>query len=157
MTEPIVRSTPHVLLAEDEVAVAAIIQDFLIDAGYQVTRAADGIEALDVLSRGAFDLLLTDIRMPRLDGVGLIEQMRRAYPHMPVVVLSGYMTPAAQQALSLLGVPLGAVLDKPCALLILMEAIQTALSDASSFLSRKPSSPQDLYQDGHPVDCPLPV
>ncbi|TPG40684.1 response regulator [Roseomonas nepalensis] len=140
--------TPHILFAEDDDAVAMVVKDLLTDNGYLVTRAMHGREALSMLSGTSFDLLLTDIRMPYLDGVGLIEEVRQTGSAMPVVVLSGYMTPVARSALDNLGVRPDAVLEKPCGLPALQKAIQNGLrskrslgmSNRSSFLELRTTS-----------------
>ncbi len=66
MTE---RAALRVLMAEDEPLAAEVIEEGLLEAGFEVLAANDGQEALDLASSGAgFDLLLTDLKMPRLDG-----------------------------------------------------------------------------------------
>jgi CheY-like chemotaxis protein len=121
-------SAPHLLMAEDEPDLAAVMEDYLKEAGYRVTKAADGMEALEVLPTASFDLLLTDIRMPRLDGVKLVRRVRQTHPSMPIVVFSGYMTEEDRRSLGRLGVPDDAVLEKPSPFLTLEETIRTALA-----------------------------
>jgi CheY-like chemotaxis protein len=87
----------HLLLAEDEPEVVILISGYFVDAGFCVTKAADGMEALDVLPTIAFDLLLTDIRMPRVDDVKLVQYVRQSHPNRLVVVLSGYMAAGADR------------------------------------------------------------
>jgi two-component system cell cycle sensor histidine kinase/response regulator CckA len=117
----------HLLLAEDEPELATVVSEYFSDAGYSVTKASDGIEAIEALSTTLFDLLLTDICMPRLDGVKLVQHVRKLYPDMPIVVLSGYMTEDHRNALGRLGLPDRAVLEKPSSLVLLEKAIRGAL------------------------------
>lgn len=115
-------------MAEDEPGLAAVMEDYLTEAGYRVTKAADGIDALEVLPTASFDLLLTDIRMPRLDGVKLVLRVGQTHPSMPIVVFSGYMTEEDRRSLDRLGVPDDAVLEKPSPFFTLEETIRNALA-----------------------------
>lgn len=80
----------HVIVAEDEPLVAVTVGGMLEEGGYRVTLARDGLDALDADSRDPADVLVTDLRMPRLDGVALIERMRARRPGLPIVVMTGY-------------------------------------------------------------------
>lgn len=91
---------PRILIAEDEPLAAMAIEDLLIASGYAVLVAADGQEALEVAGRGeSFDLLLTDLRMPRLGGRELIQRLRAVRPDLPVVVMTGYAPPGGADSL----------------------------------------------------------
>jgi two-component system cell cycle response regulator CpdR len=82
----------RILLAEDEEALRAFIARALAQDGHEVVAAADGGEALDVLTReqGKFDLLLTDIRMPVMDGIALALAAARDYPDLVILLMTGY-------------------------------------------------------------------
>ena len=84
-------SPRRILVAEDEVLAALAIEDELLSEGYAVEVAADGVAALEAAQRRMPDLLLTDLRMPRLDGIGLIRALRGMAPSLPVVVMTGYV------------------------------------------------------------------
>jgi signal transduction histidine kinase/CheY-like chemotaxis protein len=80
-----------ILLVEDESAVRALVETVLKRAGYHVIAKADGAAATDWLATsGAVDLLLTDVKMPGMNGHTLADQARRARPHLPVLFISGY-------------------------------------------------------------------
>jgi two-component system OmpR family response regulator len=79
----------RILVAEDDDLFADAIETFLHEAGFQVVVAADGEAAWREAGVVRFDALLTDLRMPRLDGAGLIRRMRAARPQLPVIVMSG--------------------------------------------------------------------
>lgn len=84
----------RVLMAEDERLAAEVIEEGLVEAGFEVLAANDGQEAFDLASNGAgFDLLLTDLKMPRLDGSQLIALLRAERPDLPVVVMTGFPPP----------------------------------------------------------------
>ncbi|WP_270938231.1 response regulator [Falsiroseomonas oryzae] len=80
----------RILVAEDEALAAMAIEDELLREGYEVQLAPDGEAALEAAREAMPDLLLTDLRMPRLDGVGLIRALREMAPGLPVVVMTGY-------------------------------------------------------------------
>jgi len=88
------KQTAHVLVAEDEALAALGMQLMLTRWGYRVTLAKDGLHAIECEEQDpSVDLLVTDLRMPRLDGRGLIRQLRIKYVDLPVVVTSGYVSP----------------------------------------------------------------
>jgi len=62
---------------------------YLEDSGHACREAADGEEALALLATEPFDLVLTDLRMPRMDGFALLDALHAAHPALPVVVLTG--------------------------------------------------------------------
>lgn len=88
----------RILVAEDEGLAAMAIEDELVREGYDVVLAPDGQAALEEAARQPPDLLLTDLRMPRLDGAGLIRALRQAHPALPVVVMTGYAPPGGAGA-----------------------------------------------------------
>ncbi|HEX5688555.1 MAG TPA: response regulator [Roseiflexaceae bacterium] len=84
-----------ILLVDDEFAILSLLQDTLEDAGYLVLAAADGQQALALVSDQAPNLVLTDIMMPRLDGVELARRLR-ADPrtrHIPILAMSAAQRP----------------------------------------------------------------
>jgi two-component system cell cycle response regulator CpdR len=82
----------RILIAEDEDGIRTLIARALRQDGHDVTTANDGAQALDVLAReqGAFELLLTDIRMPVMDGIALAYAAARQHPAMTILVMTGY-------------------------------------------------------------------
>ena len=97
----------HVLVVEDDEVVRYLHRAALEDVGCIVKEAADGIEALDALTRDVFDLMITDIRMPRLDGWSLAEEARRQRPRLPILYVSAWF--GEERRL----VPGSKLLDKP--------------------------------------------
>jgi chemosensory pili system protein ChpA (sensor histidine kinase/response regulator) len=80
----------HVLFVDDSVSVRKVAERALKSLGVQVTLATDGVDALDKLRNGRFDLVFTDLEMPRMHGYELIRELRfvPAYRAMPVVVVT---------------------------------------------------------------------
>ncbi len=83
------------LVAEDEAPLREVLVRGLTASGHEVTAVADGIEALQALEGDAFDLLLSDIVMPELDGVSLALKVAKEWPGLPIVLMTGF---ADQQA-----------------------------------------------------------
>jgi len=82
----------RILIAEDEEPVRALVTRALAEDAHLVVATADGAEALDTLQqeRGNFDLLLTDIKMPVMDGIALALAVARDYPTLPILMMTGY-------------------------------------------------------------------
>lgn len=82
----------HILIAEDDEAVRALVRRALVEDGHKVVLTADGAEALDTLKRegGRFDLVLTDIKMPVMDGIALALAVARDFADVPVILMTGY-------------------------------------------------------------------
>jgi DNA-binding NtrC family response regulator len=82
----------HILVADDEAIAAMALERFLARKGYRVTTAVNGIEALEIHERDPADVVVTDIRMPRGGGRELIANLRSKDDHLPIVVMTGYMS-----------------------------------------------------------------
>jgi CheY-like chemotaxis protein len=96
--------------------------------GHEVKTAADGSEALDVLTRedGNFDLLLTDVRMPIMDGIALALNVARDFPDMTILLMTGYADQRERaQGLDAL---IHDVITKPFTLAALRAAVNEALT-----------------------------
>jgi two-component system chemotaxis response regulator CheY len=86
---PPVNLVPVVLVVDDECTLLEIFSDTLEDDGLRVLTATNGQEALAIAETTVPDVLVTDVAMPRLDGFGLVRAVRRLYPSMPIIVISG--------------------------------------------------------------------
>lgn len=80
----------RVLLVDDEPLLLAILAEIIADWGHLVCTAPDGMAALEVLRSCQFDLMLTDIHMPRLDGAELISRVAVEFPALFVIMMSGF-------------------------------------------------------------------
>ena len=82
----------RILIAEDEEALCVLCARALASDGHEVKTACDGGDALDLLVReaGRFDLLLTDIRMPIMDGIALALAAARDFPELTILLMTGY-------------------------------------------------------------------
>jgi two-component system, NtrC family, response regulator AtoC len=84
----------RVLVVDDEPGIRSFVAEVLDGEGHAVTMAADGDEAMRVLDQRGFHLLITDLRMPRVDGMALVRKSRSESPEMEVIVLTGNATVA---------------------------------------------------------------
>ena len=82
-----------ILVVEDNATMRDLLVDTLDAIGYHPTGASDGSEALQKLKEQKFDLIITDIMMPGIDGVALLKKVRKEYPHLPVLFITGVATP----------------------------------------------------------------
>jgi len=89
----------RVLVAEDEHLAALVVEEALAEQGHEVVLARDGQEALDIAETYAFDVLVTDLAMPRVTGWELIPRLRNRRADLPVVVMTGYLPPGGGQTL----------------------------------------------------------
>ena len=82
---------PFILVIDDEPLVAGVIADTLMSVGYEVETAKNGREALEKIASCSYDLILSDLRMPELDGVGLYRELERQAPRLlqRLILLSG--------------------------------------------------------------------
>lgn len=85
--------TPVVLVVDDERPIVDLLQDLLQDQGYEVRRAYDGMTALQIIERDPPDLVVTDVMMPRLDGLALYNEIRTRTASLPVILMSAAVTP----------------------------------------------------------------
>ena len=72
----------RVLVVDDEKEIAALLADLLALDGHRVATASDGLAALDLLEHQEYDLILSDVRMPALDGPGLYREIERRHPRL---------------------------------------------------------------------------
>ena len=79
-----------ILIAENELALREFIARGLEQRRHKVTMAQDGSDAIDFLKKSKFDLLLTDIDMPIMDGIALALAAGRDYPKMKIIIMSGH-------------------------------------------------------------------
>jgi CheY-like chemotaxis protein len=122
------RGSGQVLLVEDDTVVREGVRRILGGAGYDVVEATDGSAAIEALHAvgGAFDLLLSDIAMPLVDGRQLARVVRAQWPALPVVLMSGFADPDVLER----DVPGLTLLQKPLEAMTLVAAVQSAVPRA---------------------------
>ena len=82
----------HLLLVDDEEALRSVVAERLVDEGFQVTQAADGEAALKALDGFAFDVIVSDLRLPGVSGLRVIDAAIGRYPGIIAIVVTGYGT-----------------------------------------------------------------
>ena len=83
---------PRILVVDDEQVIREILADFLSMEGFIVRTAADGSDALVELSRSRYDLVLSDLKMPKMGGLELLEAIQKHTPHVVTVIMTGFGT-----------------------------------------------------------------
>jgi DNA-binding response OmpR family regulator len=118
----------RILLAEDEDSLRELVARALVQDGHEVVQNCDGAAALDTLSRdeGRYDLLLTDIRMPIMDGIALALAAGRDYPALPILLMTGYAD--QRERASGLEMLIHDVITKPFTLTTICGAVREALA-----------------------------
>ncbi|RTZ93006.1 MAG: response regulator [Deltaproteobacteria bacterium] len=91
----------RILLVEDTDIVRDVLTGFLESEGYQIDEAQDGVEAIEKLAEGSFDVVITDIKMPRMDGISLLKEVQKFHPGTEVIIMTGYNNRSPQATLSL--------------------------------------------------------
>jgi len=120
----------RILIAEDEEALRALCARGLTTDGHEVLSACDGSEALEILTReeGRFDLLLTDVRMPIMDGIALALSTARDFPTLTILMMTGYAD--QRERAHNLEALIHDVITKPFTLTTLRTAVNGALAAA---------------------------
>ncbi len=96
---PIVSGEPkRILVADDDEVLRNMLVETLEGLNYQAVGVGDGLEALARIQKEEFDLAITDIRMPKLDGLGFLKKARELKPGLPVVLITGFAQTYSAQA-----------------------------------------------------------
>ena len=77
----------NILIVEDDMDIQELLREFLKEAGYEVTSASDGMEAMDLFAKNQYDLILLDILLPKIDGFGVCELIRKQ-SQVPIIMLT---------------------------------------------------------------------
>jgi len=115
----------RILVAEDEAPVREFVVRALEHAGHEVTSVGDGQRAVETLTTARFDLLVTDIVMPEMDGITLALKVSKDRPDMPILMMTGYA--AERQRAHNLEALIHKVISKPFSLSDLLVAVDEAL------------------------------
>jgi DNA-binding response OmpR family regulator len=79
----------RIVVIEDEADIRDFLKEVLIDEGYTVQTAEDGIQALQVVKKGEPDLVILDLGLPKMSGESVCLELRKKYPKMPIIILTG--------------------------------------------------------------------
>lgn len=91
-----------ILVVDDEKMLTKILAKILGQAGYRVSTVSDGDEAIDKVKQGHFDLLISDVRMPKKNGTEALPIIETLDPQLKIIILTGYpLTPELEEKVSL--------------------------------------------------------
>lgn len=130
---------PQILVMEDEFSVAKGLQMVLTEEGYDVDLAMTGHGALDKFSQKGFDLLLADLRLPDMDGMDVIKQVKEERPETEAIVITGY--PSVSSAVNSVKMGVFDYLRKPVTEDEVKEAVSGALK------KKKEASMEELISE----------
>ena len=117
-----------ILLVEDDIPNQRAVTLALKTAGHEVMNAGDGTEALELLARHHFELVITDLLMPNLNGINLINTIRFKWPDIPLILMSGYLPQDLGKAIM---EGIAAFLQKPFSPTTLIMTIERVLPKSS--------------------------
>jgi two-component system cell cycle response regulator CpdR len=126
---PIRKNVTKILIAEVDTAVREFASRALVNAGHEVVATADGLQALEALENDEFDLLLSDIVTPELDGIALALKVSRGWPDLPILLMTGYA--AERQRAHNLDALIHDVISKPFTLQQICDAAEKVLDSRS--------------------------
>lgn len=118
---------PHVLIVDDDPAVRSFLFAALDRCGYRVSAAADGVEGLEVATNNRPDVMLVDLRMPRMDGEAFVERMLDLEPDAVLIILTGHGT--IENAVELMRRGVYSVMQKPIGIDEIQFTVEKALRE----------------------------
>ena len=148
----------RILVVEDEPDIQELLQAYLRETGYETAVAGDGAEALDLFQKQAFDLVLLDIMLPKIDGFGVCEVIRRQ-SQVPILMLTALE--GEEQQLRGFGLDIDDYVTKPFSMPVLLEKIRVILRRGGETGEENLLRYQDLVVDldarevtagGHPLE-----
>lgn len=107
----------RVLIVDDEKGIREVLRDFFEGEGFEVFEAADGAGALEMARKERFDVVLTDLKMPGLDGIQVLKEIRHILPDTAALILTGH--PSSESAVTAMEIGCDGYLNKPVNLSLL--------------------------------------
>ena len=117
-----------VLIVEDDEGLRALLRGILEEAGYHVLEAQDGLDGMVTSRMISPDVIVTDLMMPELNGMDLLQDAKQYFPNVPVVVMSGAFAVDAKRGMAAMKEGATALLGKPFSPDDLVHAVQQAIS-----------------------------
>lgn len=119
----------RILVVDDQESMRTLLEDMLEVIGYETTLADGGEQALALLGESQFDLVLTDLNMPGMDGTALLRTIKAKYIGVPVVIITGYGTFHTEKRVMKEGAD--GYISKPCTLTKIQKTLTEILSPQS--------------------------
>lgn len=123
-------SQPSIMVVDDELLIRDLLYDFFTGQGWDITVAESGPRALAILQEKPVDVVLSDIKMPDMDGLQLADELHRVYPGVPVVLMTGY--PSVESAVSALRARVEDYIIKPFNINQLFKLIDATVAKSDS-------------------------
>ena len=120
---------PRVLLIDDDSTVREVVSSLLVSFGYHCQTAADGVTGLAWVNEGGWDIVLTDLAMPGMNGWAVADAIRRWSPTMPIMLLTGLTNPEVFRLAEERSLP---VVSKPFRVETLRAAVANALQASAT-------------------------
>lgn len=121
------KARPRILVVDDEPSIREVLSKTLALAEYDVDVANDGQAALERLRAAEYDLLITDLKMPGVDGLTVIREVRRSNPAIPIIIVTGYSTESS--AIEAINLGVSGYLTKPFRVPRILAAAAKALGE----------------------------
>lgn len=118
-----------ILVTDDELGYREMLRRALTQKGFEVVTASSGLEALGVMLKGGIDLVVTDMKMPKSDGVTLVTAIRKHHAGVPVILVTAFAI--EEQIQKALDQQVSTILKKPFNIDDLTKAIHAALPSAA--------------------------
>ena len=119
-------ATPSILVVDDELLIRDLLYDFFSGQGWDISVAENGSKALKILDDKRVDLVLTDIKMPEMDGMALASEVMSAHPGIPVMLMTGY--PSVETAVDALRARIADYVIKPFNINQLLKLVEAQLA-----------------------------
>lgn len=85
-----IRPNARILIIEDDEEMRSLLDDFFVEEGFETDSISNGYEALGILIKKPFDLIMTDIRMPGLTGLDILPRIKKLQPGVPIIVITAF-------------------------------------------------------------------
>jgi DNA-binding NtrC family response regulator len=118
---------PTILVVDDELLIRDLLYDFFTGQGWSIAVAEDGEKALDLMRSRQIDLVLTDLKMPNMDGIALSTELKESYPDLPIMIMTAY--PSVDSAVQALRLKLDDYVVKPFNINQLYKSVEKTLKD----------------------------
>jgi DNA-binding NtrC family response regulator len=118
---------PRILVVDDELLIRDLLYDFFSSRNYEIILAESGTKALDVLGAEDVDLILTDLKMPDMDGLEMIKKAGAVKNGPPVIIMTGF--PSIESAIEALRLKVADYIIKPFNINRLFESIESVLEE----------------------------
>ena len=139
-------ATPRILVVDDESSMREFVTEVLTSCGYEADSAEGGAAALEALHHVHYDMLVTDVNMPKGSGTDLVMKMHTEGMSMPVIMMTGCTISNELSALTNM-LHVNALLSKPFSMDDLLKAVETNLLSDHPVIEDHPAVP-------HPVEIP---